>query len=525
MNKNQIKIFDTTLRDGQQCPGAGMSFEDNIAYAHLASGLGVDILEAGFPSASKLDFKIVNTIAKELAPKSDMLIAGLCQLREEQVDKTIEALSPAISHKKAKVHTYLPVDPELLRASLGEKAKDKNQLTKLVYKLIKKAVDAGCEVEFSPEGYSKMGENFDWVTELISVAIEAGANTINCPDTIGGAHRFEGEEYFVEKIKKHALIIEKKFPDNGVIWSCHCHNDFGTAVENSINAVYDGPVRQIECTINGLGERAGNASMEQCVMLIRHFGKYKNPDLFSNIKTEKFQEISDFVSKKMLPRQPHFPISGDNASCHTSGGHTNAILKNPLAYQPFEPQEVGKETSFVFGPLSGGNHAKDVIRKNGYICDDNEKAEIAQFIKDYYKERRKGITDVELMGAYFLFRSPIQVEGIDYSREADESRISLRGRFFDEETETHEIYKGKDSSLAALKKAIDKKMDGLIIQSYKSESEGETVHAQGIATILLSDAEGNIYKGKGEDGDIKIAAMKALIDSVNKVYIEKKFKA
>jgi len=211
--KDPVKIFDTTLRDGQQCPGAGMSFEDNIIFAHMAADLGIDILEAGFPSASKLDFEIVNTIAKELAPqKNNMIITGLCQLREGQIDKTLESLVPAIKKKKARLHTYFPVDPELNKASIGKKGENKNQIIKDVFNFIKKSVDAGAEVEFSPEGYSRLGSNFDFTTDLILAAVEAGATTINCPDTIGGAHRFQGNDYFVLNIVKHAQTVKKKYP-------------------------------------------------------------------------------------------------------------------------------------------------------------------------------------------------------------------------------------------------------------------------------------------------------------------------
>ena len=518
-----VKIFDTTLRDGQQCPGAGMSFKDNITYAHMASDLGVDVLEAGFPSASKLDFEIVNTIAKELTEKkSNTTIAGLCQLREAQIDITIDALSPAIPTKKARVHTYLPVDPELLQASLGSKSEDKDSLTKEVFRLVKKAVDAGCEVEFSPEGYSRVGSNFDWCTEVIFAAIEAGATTINCPDTIGGAHWTQGEEYYVEKMNKHAALVAEKFPNKEIIWSCHNHNDFGTAVENSINAVLKGPVRQIECTINGIGERAGNASMEQCVMILKHYGQ--SHGVKTNIHTEKLQEVSDFIADKMLPRQPHFPVTGDNSAKHTSGGHTNAILKNPLAYQPFDPKEVGNTISFVFGPLSGGNHSQSIIQEKGYICEDSEKAKIAQFIKDMYADRRKGITDVELIEAYIAYRSPMKITNFDYSKSVGKAGVHLDGEFFGNTGTTENFVEGKDSALTALKKLIDSQIPGLSLQHYSSKADSETVHAQSIATIILRDEEGNTFEGNGRDEDIEISALKAMVDAANRVFVEKNFR-
>ena len=186
---NRIIIFDTTLRDGQQCPGAGMNLKQNLQYAHLAAELGVDVLEAGFPAASRIDFEIVRAISDELKTlPSAPTVAALCQLRDEQIDLTIEALQPQTgpNARVTRLHTYVPVDPGLMVASLGDKA-DKKQIERNVFDFVSRAVKAGCEVEFSPEGYSRMGENFDFVTDLICAAVEAGGTIINCPDTIGGA--------------------------------------------------------------------------------------------------------------------------------------------------------------------------------------------------------------------------------------------------------------------------------------------------------------------------------------------------
>ena len=193
--EKQVYIFDTTLRDGQQCPGAGMSFEDNLNYAKLVAELKIDIVEAGFPSASKLDFEIVKSISEMYASMdSSPTIAGLCQLRSPQVDQTITALEAANKVGRARLHTYVPVAEELMQASLGGKA-DKKQIKIDVYEFVKRAVDAGLEVEFSPEAYSQCGTNFDFVTDLIRAAVEGGARVINCPDTLGASCTLQEEEY------------------------------------------------------------------------------------------------------------------------------------------------------------------------------------------------------------------------------------------------------------------------------------------------------------------------------------------
>jgi 2-isopropylmalate synthase len=520
----KVEIFDTTLRDGQQCPGAGMSFDKNIEYFRLACQLRVDVIEAGFPSASNLDFEIVNAIAKENLKQSfQPKIAALCQLREEQVVKTIQALEPVIAVGKGRLHTYVPVDPELLEASLGGHAADKSKIVDDVYRLVKMAHDAGLEVQFSPEGYSRMRENFDFTTDLIRAAVSAGARVINCPDTIGGASSLEGSDYFVEKMNQHAEIIAREFPDREVVWSVHCHNDLGLAVQNSINGVFNGPALQIEGCVNGIGERAGNASLEQCIMIIRQFGAQQVQPFHCDSNVDVIQEISDFVDQNMLPRQPHSPVTGENAARHSSGGHTNAILKNPMAYQPFDPRSIGKNITFAFGPLSGGNHARSIIESNGYICEDSEKAAIAQFIKDKSKERRKGIADRELMRIYSEYRQPMTIETVDYGREGERSSVTIKGKFFGDEGQYSADHSGRDSALAALKKLIETRFGSYKIISHSSRSDSQGENAKSVSQIIVQLEDGAQFEGTAHDHDIEISAMRALIDAVNKAYVYREY--
>jgi 2-isopropylmalate synthase len=526
MHGKHIKIFDTTLRDGQQCPGAGMSFEDNLRYAKLACDLRVDILEAGFPSASALDFDIVHTISKQYGTSQESpIIAGLCQLRVDQIERTVEALAPSIPFGKARLHTYVPVDPELMVASLGERAANKAQIVRDTFEFISIAVKAGCEVQFSPEGYSRVGRNFDFTTELIRAAIDAGATVINCPDTIGGACKLEGESYFVNNMKRHAETIAREYPQRDITWSVHCHNDFGLAVENTMNAVFEGPATQIEGCINGIGERAGNAALEQCIMIVKQFGETaQNSPCHTTADTSQIQQVSDFVHAHMLPRQPHWPVSGHNAAKHSSGGHTNAILKNPMAYQPFDPQQIGNQISFVFGPLSGGNHAKSIIEQHGYVCTDAEKAQIAQFIKDQFKQRRKGVTDDELMSAYFDYRCPCKADRIDYSRSGDRSTVRVYGSFENSAIEIAQDYCGKDSALAALKAAMETYFGTFEITSHRSHSEGGGTTAHSRSFIMIVNDKGEHFEGTGFDQDIEISAMKAMLDALNRSHIERHYK-
>ncbi len=528
MKSNQIYIFDTTLRDGQQSPGAGMSFNDNLQYAELADLLHIDVLEAGFPSASDTDYWIVNSIAHNMAEKnSPMIIAALCQLREEQVTKTMEALAPSHKIHRARVHIYVPVDPVLMKASLGGLADNKNKIVEYAYRLIKLAASSGFDIEFSPEGYSRMHENFSFTTDLICAAVSAGVHVINCPDTIGGSAAAEGENYFVRHMNRHAEIIQHQFPGRDIIWSTHCHNDFGLALNNSMNAVFDGPARQIEGCINGVGERAGNVALEQCIMYIKQFGPCIDKDnpKFTNIHCEHLKKISDFIDERMLPRQPHTPIVGENATRHSSGGHTNAILKNPLAYQPFNPAIIGSKITLVFGPLSGSNHAKKIIESQGYRCSNEEKADIAQAIKNYYADRRKGITDGQLMKAYFDCRAPIKSSEMSYSKTSDGKTIlALQGKFFEKKFLEIES-QGASSALAALGLAVERYLPGLAFVDYCSKAVHErSIDASCYSKIVVQTEKGEQFIGEATDKDIQISALKAYIDAINKAYVAKHYR-
>lgn len=524
-NSKQVYIFDTTLRDGQQCPGAGMNFEKNMEYAQLAANVNIDILEAGFPAASSEDYKIVESIAQMYAQmESSPKVAALCQMREEQVITTIQSIKSLIPSKRARLHVYLPVDPELMQASLGDYANNIPQIHQDLGKYIRMAVDAGCEVEFSPEGYSRMGDTFNFVTDVIDTAIQAGATIINCPDTIGGACYLQGKDFFVNKMVRHADIMKQRYPDKNIIWSAHCHNDYGLALTNTMQSIFDGPVTQIEGCFNGIGERAGNVSIEQCIMYLKAFGYNNsvNKNFHTNTKSHQIKNISDFVAKYMLPRQAHWPISGENAARHSSGGHTNAILKNPQAYQPFDPKEVGKEITFIFGPLSGSNHAQSIIKDHGYICENEEKFAVTQFIKDYFSNRRKGLTDTEFMQAYFAYRAPIKINTYKYRKREKITEISINGLFNGEAQVINAASKVGGTALTALHQALENYLAPISIESYRSESKDKGEDAISIASISIS-YNNKLYTGIGEDIDIEVSALKALVNAVNRTLSHNKY--
>ncbi len=260
-------------------------------------------------------------------------------------------------------------------------------------------------------------------------------------------------------------------------------------------------------------------------MNIRHFGNLPHlaHKVHTNADISYLKDISDFIAEKMLPRQPHSPITGKNATSHTSGGHINAILKNPMAYQPFDPKHIGSEISFVFGPLSGSNHARQIITNLGYECREDEKVTITQAIKDYYQDRRKGITDDELIMAYKAFRAPIRLDNLTYAKDASNTTtLTLHGKFFDL-PEISVSYIGRGSALSAINNAIAANLPGIAVEDYNSHSEGHTIDALCASNITVSLNGNNRFHGHARDEDIEISAIKAFIDAVNNAYVETKF--
>jgi 2-isopropylmalate synthase len=526
MQEEPVSIFDTTLREGQSCPGAGMSLEANLEYARCAVRFGVNVLEVGFPSSSTLDFHTVSTVVHEMASEgSGPTLAALSPLCEQAIDRTLEALAPAVAQGKGRLHLYIPIDLQLLNFSTRNAPGCTEDVLKLLDLQISKIVEDGAEVQFTPQGYSRPGSNEQFLTEMIQVAVGAGAGIVNCPDTVGCAYPFEGENYFVNRMRAHAALIQEKFPERHIVWSTHCHNDFGLALANTLNAVFHGPVRQVQGCFNGIGERAGNAPLEQIVLALKHFiDRAQERKFTTTVKPIYIQQISDFVSQQMLPRQPHWPISGENAARYSSREQAEAFLRENKAYQPFEPEDTGNKVTLLFNHQSGGAHVQAIISSAGFACDDVESSAIADYVKLKYEERRKGITDAEVIKAYFEYRKPIHIESFDYSKTSGRAQLILNGRFFQEEGALEFAGIGEDSVLAVLQVAIERYQPGYEIASHQSQSEGRDISAQSVSRIVISNSEGVEFIGIGKDRDIEIAALKALIDATNAAYIDQHYR-
>lgn len=331
---NHITIFDTTLRDGEQSPGYSMNKQEKLRLALQLEKLGVDVMEAGFPIASDGDYETVEEIAKAV---KNSTVAALCRTRKIDLERAISAVEPA---NKPRIHTFIATSDIHLKYKLQ---KSREEVLESAVKAVEFAKSHVDDVEFSAEDASRSDPEF--LIEIFTAVIEAGATTINVPDTVGYALPWE----FGELIKK----LKNEIPniDRAVI-SAHCHNDLGLAVANSLMAVQNG-ARQVECTINGIGERAGNASLEEVVMAVQT--RKNSMDYTTSVNSKEI-----FPSSQMLAQitgkgvQPNKAIVGDNAFAHEAGIHQHGVLKNPLTYEIMTPESVGITCNkIVIGKHSG----------------------------------------------------------------------------------------------------------------------------------------------------------------------------
>src|SRR6516225_8743643 len=350
--QDHVLIFDTTLRDGEQCPGATMTHEEKLEVADLLDAMGVDIIEAGFPIASEGDFAAVQEIARR---SRNAVICGLSRAAFSDIDRCAEAIKPA---KRSRIHTFLSTSPVHMKYKLQ---KEPHEVYEMVIAQVTRARGYTDDVEWSCEDGTRT--EHDFLCRCVEAAIKVGATTINIPDTVGYS---VPEEYF-------ALIkmVRDRVPNSDKArFSTHCHNDLGMAVANSLAGVKAG-ARQIECTINGIGERAGNAALEEIVMAIRT----RNDVLrfHTGIDTTMLMRASKLVSAATsFPVQYNKAIVGRNAFAHESGIHQDGMLKNAQTYEIMTPESVGvKQTSLVMGKHSGRHAFKEKLKELGYELGEN----------------------------------------------------------------------------------------------------------------------------------------------------------
>lgn len=353
MSDDVIRIFDTTLRDGEQSPGCSMTLEEKLEVAHALTELGVDIIEAGFPIASPGDFESVRQIAQQFGDRTT--ICGLARCRPEDIDRAWEALKEA---ENKRIHVFLATSAIHRQFKLKMATEE---IVRRTAEMVGRAKEYCDDIEFSPEDASRT--ELDFLCEVVETAIKAGATTVNIPDTVGYAtpnHYF----HVISTLKKQVPNI-----DQAVI-STHCHNDLGLAVANSLSAVEAG-ARQIECTINGLGERAGNAALEEVVMALKTRSDYYK--VGTGIKTQKLVPTSKLVSTVTGMRiQRNKAVVGQNAFAHESGIHQHGMLQERSTYEIMRPEDVGfLGTNLVLGKHSGRHAFRDRLATLGFELDDD----------------------------------------------------------------------------------------------------------------------------------------------------------
>ncbi|MBM1107439.1 2-isopropylmalate synthase [Aurantibacter crassamenti] len=375
MSKDIVQIFDTTLRDGEQVPGCKLDTTQKLVIAERLEVMGVDIIEAGFPISSPGDFNSVNEIAKLV---KNATVCGLTRAVKKDIEVAAEALKPAA---RPRIHTGIGTSDSHIKHKFNS---DRSKIIERAVAAVSHAKNFVDDVEFYAEDAGRTNNEF--LAQVCEAVIKAGATVLNIPDTTGYCLPYEyGEK--IKFLKENVKGIEK------AILSCHCHNDLGLATANSIAGVING-ARQIECTINGIGERAGNTSLEEVVMVMR---QHPNLNLDTNINSKLLYSTSQMVSQKMgMPVQPNKAIVGSNAFAHSSGIHQDGVIKNRETYEIINPEDVGvNESSIVLTARSGRAALAYRAKKVGYELTKLQLDEVYQeFLK--YADRKKEVVDNDI---------------------------------------------------------------------------------------------------------------------------------
>lgn len=500
---NIVKIFDTTLRDGEQAPGATMNLDEKVRIALQLERLGVDIIEAGFPASSDGDFEAVKAVAQNIT-KSE--VAGLARATESDIERAWEAVKYA---NKPRIHTFLATSDIHLKYKL--KMSRNEALERAVY-AVKFAKKFTNNIEFSAEDACRTDLNF--LCEVVEAVIDAGATTVNIPDTVG---YITPKEFFeiITTIKTKVKNISK------ATISVHCHNDLGLATANSLSALLAG-ARQVECTINGIGERAGNASMEEIVMALKTRKDFFH--LSTRINTKHIYRTSKLVSQITgMMVQPNKAIVGANAFAHESGIHQDGVLKERLTYEIMTPESVGiPQSLLVLGKLSGRHAFKKRIEEMGYNLTDEQlnKAfkrfkELCDQKKHLYDEDIDAIISEEVVKMpekyHFVYLNVVSGNKTTPSATVE---IEVDGKPVKEATFGNGPV---DAVFNAIRKVT--KTKSKLISFVISAITGGT-DAQGEATVKLEEA-GKQVVGKGVDPDVLVASAKAYIAALNRLAFKK----
>src|SRR3954470_21954432 len=503
MATEHLIIFDTTMRDGEQSPGASMTKEEKIRIGRQLERMKVDVIEAGFPAASDGDFAAVQAVARVV---KDSTICGLARANETDIRRCGEAVRVAVSPR---VHTFIATSPIHMEKKLRM---EPSQVIDQAVRAIKWAREYTDNVEFSPEDAGR--SDIDFLCRILEQVIKAGATTINVPDTVG----YTLPEMFGGLIR----TLRERVPNSDkVVWSVHCHNDLGLAVANSLSAVLNG-ARQVECTINGLGERAGNAALEEIVMAVR-----TRQDMFAcetRIDTTQIVPASRLVSGVTgFPVQPNKAIVGANAFAHESGIHQDGVLKSRETYEIMRAEDVGwNANKLVLGKHSGRNAFKNRLSELG-VTIDSEEALNAAFVRfKTLADKKREIFDEDLQAL-------ITEENLEHVENEHFHLVSLTAHSETGESPYAKIVlseNGKERPAqangsgpvdAAFKAIETLGASGAELLLYSVNAITSGTDSQGEVTVRLSKT-GRIVNGQGADTDIVVASAKAYINALNKLH-------
>jgi 2-isopropylmalate synthase len=500
---DKLIIFDTTLRDGEQSPGASMTKDEKLRIARQLERLRVDVIEAGFAASSNGDFDCVRTIAAHI---KDSTVCSLARANDRDIARAAEALQPAAN---ARIHTFIATSELHMQKKLRMAADEVFEQAKLSVRF---ARNLCADVEFSPEdGYRS---DPDFLCRVLEAAINEGATTLNIPDTVGYAiPELYGQ--FIRNLRERIPNSDK------AVWSVHCHNDLGMAVANSLAGVMIGGARQVECTINGLGERAGNCSLEEVVMAVKTRRDYFGLDL--RVDASQIVPASRLVAQTTgFVVQPNKAVVGANAFAHASGIHQDGVLKARDTYEIMRAEDVGwSANKIVLGKLSGRNAFKQRLQELGIESDSEAdiNAAFARF-KDL-ADRKSDIFDediIALMGDESVTSEHEHYRLLSLSQHSETGeRPSARVAFAAGAVEHHAQSEGNGPVDASLKAIESKVQSGaeLLLYSVNAITSGST-ESQGEVTVRLQ-LGGRVVNGVGADPDIIVASAKAYLSALNKL--------
>ena len=503
----KIKIFDTTLRDGEQSPGASLTIQEKLIIAKQLAKLGVDVIEAGFPISSEGDFEAVKLISQKIKGPA---ICSLARTTKADIDRAWEAVKYA---EKPRIHTFIATSQIHIEKKLR---KTKEEVIDMVKEAVSYAKTKCKDVEFSPEDAART--DIDYMCDVVRAAVNSGATTVNIPDTVGYSEPAEFGARIKAVFEKVPEVEKKK-----VVISVHCHNDLGLAVANSLEAIKNGAT-QVECTVNGIGERAGNCSMEEVVMNLKTRKDFFK-DFYSSINTREIHKTSRLVSNLTgLMVQRNKAVVGGNAFAHEAGIHQHGVISDKLTYEIMKPEEVGwMGDNLVIGKHSGKHAVEATLKEIGYELSKEQVQKIMQKVKELADKQKKVQKDDiiaianDAIGALSKEEEIIRLEEVKVNtgnKTKPEAEVTLivEGE--------KKIGKGKGvGPVDAVSKAVKDIGPQVTLKEYNLEAITGGTDALAHVNIKMADKKGNIFSAEGVNEDVIMASAIALVKGLNKALV------